>query len=221
MKEGAKRILSRSCVQKKPLSFKILEPIILKYGQDIKYLSNIRIATICVIRFQGFVKLSELSNLGRSDLKIFDDHTDKFIEKSRTDMYRQGSSVFIAVNGGKTCPKICLMNYLSAAKNKSNFCQFLFGSVIKTPNGYRLEKKRRLSYIRTREILLEKIQDLGIEKSKFGLHSLRSGGATAFCSSGVPDRLIMKHGKWKSAKSKNRCIYENVMQRLQVTDSIS
>lgn len=221
MKEGAKRILSRPCVQKEPLSFEALEKIVLKYGHDVKHLSNVRFATMCAIGFYGFLRFSELSNLRRSDLKIFDDHIDIFIEKSKTDKYRQGSSVLIAANGEKTCPKTCLINYLSAAKIKSDSRQFLFGPIIKTSNGYRLDKKRKLSYTRTREILLEKLQDLGFDKSKFGLHSLRSGGATASYSSGVPDRLIMKHGRWKSEKSKDRYIHETVKQRLQVTHNIS
>lgn len=142
---------------------------------------------MCVIGFYGFLRFSELSNLRRSDVKIFDDHIDIFIEKSKTDKYRQGSSILIAANGGNTCPRVCLMNYLSAAKIKNNSCQFLFSPIIKTSNGYRLDKKRKLSYTRTREILLQKLQDMGVDKSKFGLHSLRSGGATASCSSGAPD----------------------------------
>ena len=57
MKEGAKRILSRPCVQKEPLSLEVLEKIVLKYGQDTKQLSNVRFATMCVIGFYGFFEI--------------------------------------------------------------------------------------------------------------------------------------------------------------------
>ena len=35
----------------------------------------------------------------------------------------------------------------------------------------------------------------------FGLHSLRAGGATLAANSGVPDRLWMEHGGWRSFRS--------------------
>jgi hypothetical protein len=39
---------------------------------------------------------------------------------------------------------------------------------------------------------------IGLEKSKFGLHSLRSGGATAAAAAGINDRVFKKHGRWAS-----------------------
>ena len=80
MNKGDKIISPRPCVQKEPLSFQILEKIVLKYGQDIKHLTNIRVATMCVTGFYDFMRFSELSNLRRTNLKIFDDHTNIFIE---------------------------------------------------------------------------------------------------------------------------------------------
>ena len=44
-------------------------------------------------------------------------------------MYRLGSSVLIAAIGGKTCPKTYLMNYLSAAKIKSDFLPVFSGQL--------------------------------------------------------------------------------------------
>ena len=37
----------------------------------------------------------------------------------------------------------------------------------------------------------------------FGLHSLRSGGATAAARNGVSDRLFKNHGRWKSENVKD------------------
>ena len=38
---------------------------------------------------------------------------------------------------------------------------------------------------------------------KFGLHSLRSGGATDAAYSDIPDRLFKRHGRWRSESAKH------------------
>jgi hypothetical protein len=47
-----------------------------------------------------------------------------------------------------------------------------------------------LSYTTAREILLSALSSIGLEKSRYCLHSLRSGGATAAASAGVDDNRI-------------------------------
>ena len=71
-----------------------------------------------------------------------------------------------------------------------------FWSVVKAKSGYKLHKSRKLSYTRAREILLGNLEKVGLPKGGFGLHSLRSGGATAARNVGVPvpERLIQKFG---------------------------
>ena len=55
---------------------------------------------------------------------------------------------------------------------------------------------------------------------KFGLHSLRRGGATAAANLGVNDRLFQKHGRWKSANVKNNYVDENLEALLHVSRNI-
>lgn len=47
----------------------------------------------------------------------------------------------------------------------------------------------------------------------YGLHSFRSGGATAAALSGVPDRVFKKHGRWKSDMAKDRYVREDEVAR--------
>jgi len=42
--------------------------------------------------------------------------------------------------------------------------------------------------------LVQQNSSSGSINQAFGLHSLRSGGATAACNFGVPDRLLKRHG---------------------------
>ena len=59
-------------------------------------------------------------------------------------------------------------------------------------------KKGALKYTRARELLREVMAKVGLDVELYGLHSLRSGGATAAAAEGVPQRLIKRHGGWRS-----------------------
>ena len=76
--------------------------------------------------------------------------------------------------------------------------KFLFRMIQKTKNGERLRDSGHISYsyLRIVCILKKKIADLGFPAQEFGLHSLRSGGATAAANADVPDRIFKRHA-WK------------------------
>ena len=58
-----------------------------------------------------------------------------------------------------------------------------------------------------------------LPKNRFGLHSLRAGGASAAADSGIPDRLLKRHGRWLSDRAKDGYIKDNIMSLLSVTQS--
>jgi hypothetical protein len=45
---------------------------------------------------------------------------------------------------------------------------------------------------------------------KFGLHSLRSGGATTCANLGISDRLFKKHGRWSSETAKDGYVKDSL-----------
>lgn len=70
--------------------------------------------------------------------------------------------------------------------------EFIFRSlsICKRSTVFKLKGVNPLSYTRAREILLSALESIGLDKSKFVFHSLRSGGATAAASAGIHDRLF-------------------------------
>ena len=54
----------------------------------------------------------------------------------------------------------------------------------------------------------------------FGLHSLRSSGASAAANNGISDRLISKQGRWSSEKARNGYIKDSVVKRLTVSNTL-
>ena len=79
---------------------------------------------------------------------------------------------------------------------------------------------KALSYVRLRELFVEAFAPIVPDISKYGLHSLRSGGATAAANNGVPDRLFKRHGRWKSEKAQDGYVKDELNARLSVSKSL-
>ena len=56
-----------------------------------------------------------------------------------------------------------------------------------------------------------------IDPKPYGLHSLRSGGASAAANNGVSDRQIAEHGRWSSNSSRDGYIKDNPEKRFKVS----
>ena len=70
-----------------------------------------------------------------------------------------------------------------------NLSNYIFQASVKLSLVVSSVKSRKLSYTKAREILLGDLEKVGLHEGSFGLHSLRSGGATA-AGNVVPERLI-------------------------------
>jgi hypothetical protein len=59
--------------------------------------------------------------------------------------------------------------------------------------------------------------------SKYSLHSLRSGGATADANSEceIKERMFKRHGRWISENAKDGYIKDNLKERLAVSFSLT
>ena len=106
----------------------------------------------------------------------------------------------VARTGSSKSPVTMLERYYAmAAISKESKLRLL----VSTKSGERLRSQGSLSYTRVREFFLQKLTSLGFDAKQFGLHSLRSGGATAAAQAGVPDRLFKRHGRWRSEAAKD------------------
>ena len=67
---------------------------------------------------------------------------------------------------------------------------------------------------------MDAFSQLGFASRLFGLHSLRSGGATAAANAGVNDRLFKRHGRWRTDKAKGGYVKDNLDVLLSVSKSL-
>ena len=216
--DGLKRLLANPVNKKLPFTVDMLK-VILQDAKESDTLANIRLASACLLSFAGFLRFDELANIRPCDLSVDPDHLVIRIPRGKTDQLRQGSKVAIARTFTETCPVAMLESYIcrggiQMVSDKNLYRPIVNGKVQK------LRKEGGLTYSRMRELLKEKLQELGFSSTEFSLHSLRAGGATAAAGAGVLDRIFKRHGRWKTENAKDGvrrgCIRETAIGFLQL-----
>ena len=177
--------LAKPKVRKEPVSGDMITALVESLGSN-PTLSDLRLVAACLLAFSAFLRYDELSELRCCDIS----HMVICISSSKTVQYRQGDNVVVARTGSSKCPVTMLERYYAMASISKESKLRLFRGIVSTKSGERLRSEGSLSYTRLRELFLQKLTSLGFDAKQFGLHSLRSGGATAAAQAGVPDRLF-------------------------------
>ena len=216
MVEASKRIVGTKQVNRKqPLEAKHIKAIITEFGDG--NLGQLQMATPITLGFSAFLRWDDLSKLERQDIAFEKDHMKIFLVKRKNDQYREGSWIFVARSGKLTCPVKLLEKFMRMGKHGQR--DKLFRKISHTPNEMVL-RKASLSYSRARELFKKQISAIGLRPATYGLHSLRSGGTSEAAAWGIPDRLIQRHGGWRSEKSMNMYIKETHKTLLRVSQSL-
>ena len=120
MFEAAKRICSKSASKKQPLLVDELQKIFdLCNGLEVSLL-ELRNLCFIILSFVGFLRFSEVSALKKGNIEFCETHMTIFIERSKTDVYRDGNKLYIAKTGSILCPVSILQSYLERAKVTSD-----------------------------------------------------------------------------------------------------
>ena len=223
IKEAAPRTLKHFSNKKDPLTVEMIEKIVHKYGSCNASLQDLRLLAMFLVAFTAFLRYSELSNLRYCDIQFEPDHMRLFVEHSKTDVYRDGVWVYVARLISANCPVAALERYVHRAGFDEYSEKFIFRGI--TRNKCLSKRKLKttnapLSYSTARSLILNALGVLGYDINQFGTHSLRAGGATAAAANRVEDRLFKKHGRWRSDRSKDRYVTEDLAQKLKVTQSL-
>ena len=219
--EGAKRTLQCIPNKKSPITPKHLFALFKLFKKENINLKDLRTLAICVISYTGFLRFSEISNLRREDLEIHDDYMRIFLEQSKTDIYRSGHWIYISKIESVLCPVKLIKKYIDLAKIKEGRNEYLFRAVTKTKQSYELRiHNKPISYTSVREDVLNALEKLGLRSSDFGLHSLRSGGCSMATHFGVKEKLIKKHGRWKSERVKDGYTHPTLKELLLISKNL-
>ena len=216
---GLQRQLARPKVRKEPVTPEMLAVLVDSLGSS-PSLTEVRLAAMALLSFAAFLRYDELVKLRCCDLDFSEERLAVKIRSSKTDQFRQGDTVLVARTRSGTCPVAMVERYVSMASISLSSDLQLFRGIVHTKAGERLRASGSLSYTRVRELFLAKLTSLGFDAKQFGLHSLRSGGASAAANAGVPDRLFKRHGRWRSETAKDGYVKDSVSDLLSVSKSL-
>ena len=220
IREGAKRILGTSQTNRKePLTIEQLNRMVCRANLT----NTLELRNICMysLAFVGLLRFDDLIRIRRSDLTFCSDFLRINITKSKNDQLRKGNEILINDTTSPMSPVKLLKSYLSRVQIPENCTKYIFRPLIKSKSRHCLVKvDRHISYSTFREGLKSDLTGIVEDPTIYSSHSLRSGGATKAANSGVNERMIQRHGRWRSVSSKNMYIDDSIDRKLEVSKAI-
>jgi site-specific recombinase XerD len=188
---GIKRIKGSNQKAKKPILINDLKLIINAIGQtnqpDNK---KIRDKALILVGFSGGFRRSELVNIEYEDLEFVNEGVKIFIKRSKTDQSGEGMIKAIPYfDSNNYCPVVSLKEWTEVSEIKS-------GKIFKISD-------------KSVALIIKKYASLsGLDPTRYGGHSLRSGFATSTAESGAEERNIMAMTGHKTTQMVRRYIQE-------------
>ncbi len=220
--EGCMRMTGKPAEKKEALPVEVIKELVDKFCENQFNLLDLRFVIICLLGFAGFFRIDELIALKLKQLQFRPQFLLVILEKSKTDQHRHGHEVYISATKSQYCPVRYVQTFLDNAKLSIMDTPeaFLLPRLFKTKKGHNASKTLGISYTTVHDNFKEKITRSKPEHAKYGIHSLRSGGASAAAQNGVSDRLIAKQGRWSSETARNGYIKDSVSTRLSASASL-
>ena len=212
--DGLKRQLARPAQKMQPLTCFHLEQLVAEFGQHPWRLQDLQMLSLITLGFRGFFRWSDLSEIHTNDIHFSNDFVSVFLARRKNDQFREGHIIPIARSESTACAVKWLERFLQAAGHEANAP--LFGKVRTV--GSKSCIREKMTYSSARERLKDMLEKIGLDASKFCLHSLRSGGASAALrTEGIPIRLVQRHGGWRRIESLEGYIEESLDNLLCVS----
>lgn len=217
VRAASKRILGTGIVNRKePISSSVIHDVI--SHSNLENPVELRNITWYVLSFAGFFRFDDVSRIRRSDIFFNEGFMVIKVPKSKNDQLRRGDEVVISELPSPACPVKLLKKYLAKFQIPPDSRDLIFRPISKGKDSCKLiTPDKPISYSTMRQAFRRDLKTIGADPSKFGLHSLRSGGATMAANRGVSDRVFQRHGRWKSAQSKDMYVDDDLDQRLSVS----
>ena len=213
--DAAKRVLAKPKTRKKPLTVTQVRALVARLERGT--VADLQLAVMFSLGFFGFLRWDDLQHLSPDSLHFCESHVAIFLKRRKNDQFREGSWVFVVRSSTPPSPVAVLEKFLRIGNHSSG--SKLFRHVQNTKCGVRL-RDQPMSYSCARKLLKKELQREGLDPHQFGLHNLRSGGASAAAALGVPDRLFQRHGGWRSEKARNGYVEDSIDSLLLVSKSM-
>lgn len=172
--------------------------------------------TAVILCYVAFLRCSDLLAIQWQEIRFLPTHMELFLEKSKTDQYREGRWVLVSRVGGPFCPVLLTERLLSDGQFDGSGPGGLIRCVTISSSRQYI-RAQQPSYSTVLAWFKDAARVLGLNPDDYGTHSGRRGGATRAANVDVPDRLFKEHGFWKSERAKDGYVVSKLQSRLLVT----
>ena len=183
--------------------------------QDLIYF---RFVIICMLGFTAFMRLDEILDLKVKQIQFHESFMTITIPKCKNDQTREGNIIYVAELGSKYCPVMNTAIFIQHLQLQPD--HFLICKLAKTNSGHNPIGPYRLSASHIRMHFNGLVKAHLPQASNISPHSLRCGGASAAAANGALDRIIFKHGRWKSEGARNGYIKDSISNRLSISKKL-
>ena len=201
----------------------VVKDLVDHYG-PLAQLSDLRVfrfLVIVVVSFAEFFRIDEMLTIRLQHAHICDGHIRIILSQCKNDQMRKGNEILIARIHSRYCPVgLTEMFWRKAEMDRNHSETFFIPRLLATKGGHVAHKSHGISYTTAYEQFTAFIQPVTENGERFTPHSLRSGGASQAAASGVEERLISKHGRWKSDQARNGYIEDTIATRLAVSRAL-
>ena len=200
---GIKRELSKKRHASKPrlpMTPNILLKLRAVWEEKATAFDHIMLWAACCMCYFGFLRSGEVcspadsnhdpsTHLNFSDIAV-DSHENTSsisvqIKASKTDPFRQGTTIYLGATDTKLCPVKAILAYIAVRGSQE-------GPFFHFENMQLLTREMFVKELRST------LQKAGLNPNMYAGHSFRIGAATVAHAQGIDDSTIMTLGRWKS-----------------------
>jgi integrase len=182
----------------------------------------LRDLVFCIVAFHGFFRSMELLTLKWQNVTVETNFLKITVGRSKCN--KKPADVMVGASGSQYCPVNVFSRYketLSIFRPKAEDYVFPRFQRFYKSKELRPNFRHHISYSSMLTSFKSALDSIGLDSSRFGLHSFRRGGTTAAIRHGVAPRLVQRHGRWKSAACRDRYIEDSTDDLLSVSSVLN
>jgi integrase len=210
--------------RKEPLDLDVCLAIVTMLAYQGAPVWSLMLASYIMLCFAAFLRYDDAVNIQVEHVKFYELHAEVFLAKRKNDQFRSGNVVCVARGKSDACPVKLLHRYVAQARlaKGSPLFQGFDGHKARFEPLKCCLSGKRITYGQARDQVLKyvgKALAMPAEhvRARFGLHSLRSGGASLVAAHGVDERKFQAHGGWQSRSAMLVYLQESLDNKLGVT----
>ena len=214
--EAAKRSFNSKVAKKEPIQVEHIRKIYKLVGGTNADTLQLRTLSMILLGFAAFLRYEEISRLRAWDILCYKMYGKIFIERSKTDIYREGSYVHLARLTSRLCP-LTILNVYMMRVGVTGTDQLIFRALT-------YHKSTRTHVLRRHDTCIQHRQgpvfiDGGNRPRPelFWFTQLTSRGRDYFANNCTRDRLFKRHGRWRSERGQDGYIRDDLDILLSVS----